>query len=328
MVSFSNALFSPVVGQTAAISILAAALRQQRIAPAYLFAGPEGVGRAEAARCFIAGLVSPPDLQPSQQLELVARLRQGNHPDVLWVQPTYQHQGKLLSAAEAEASGLKRRAPPQIRLEQVREVGRFVSHPPLESTHSVVVLEGAETMAEAAANALLKTLEEPGQATLILLAPSTEALLPTLVSRCARVPFHRLSTQDMALVLERCGHAAILEQPEVLLMAQGSPGAAIESAQQLTQIPTAILQLCELLPATPREALTLAKQISSLEPEVQLWLASYLQQRYWRISTRPDLGFLKTLEEVRSQLVSYVQPRLVWEVTLLQAVAVDPAGHC
>ncbi len=52
----------------------------------------------------------------------------------------------------------------------------------------MVVIEDAETMAEPAANGLLKTLEEPGKATLILIAPSPEALLPTLVSRCSAFP--------------------------------------------------------------------------------------------------------------------------------------------
>ncbi len=317
--SFS-ALFASLIGQAPAVRILEAALRRQRIAPAYLFAGPEGVGRAQAARCFAAGLLCPAGATQAQQAEVAARAQRGNHPDLLWVEPTYQHQGKLLSAAEAEASGLKRRAPPQLRLEQVREISRFLSHPPLESDRSVVVLAGAQTMAEAPANALLKTLEEPGPATLILLAPSAEALLPTLVSRCARVPFYRLSAQDLAAVLARCDQAAILEQAEVVQMAQGSPGAALESAQQLAAIPSEILERCEPLPQTAREALALAKRIHELlEPEAQIWLASYLQQRYWLSARSPDLELLSQLEAVQTQLASYVQPRLVWEVALLAA---------
>jgi hypothetical protein len=92
------------------------------------------------------------------------RVRQRNHPDLLWVEPTYMNQGKRLSTKEAEEAGLKRKAPPQIRLEQVREIGEFLSRPPLEAGRSVVVLEQAETMGEGAANGLLKTLEEPGKA--------------------------------------------------------------------------------------------------------------------------------------------------------------------
>ena len=101
----------------------------------------------------------------------------------------------------------------------------------------MVVMEAAQTMAEGAANALLKTLEEPGQATIILLAPGPQALLPTLVSRCQTIPFGRLGPEEMAAVLTRVGRAEVLNYPQILAMAQGSPGQAIEAYQQLEAIP-------------------------------------------------------------------------------------------
>ena len=119
----------------------------------------------------------------------------------MWVQPTYQYQGQRLTAVEAAEKRLKRKAPPIIRLEQIREITQFLGRPPLDAPRNMVVLEEAETMAEAAANALLKTLEEPGQATLILIAPSLESVLPTLVSRCQRIPFYRLDASSVAQIL-------------------------------------------------------------------------------------------------------------------------------
>ena len=98
-------------------------------------------------------------------------------------------------------------------------------------------MEDAHTMAEAPANALLKTLEEPGKATLILIAPSTESLLSTIVSRCQPVPFQRLSQQDLQQVLENTGHGEILEHPELIKLAQGSPGEAIAAWAKLQTIP-------------------------------------------------------------------------------------------
>lgn len=89
---------------------------------------------------------------------------------MLWIAPTYSHQGKLLSAAEATAAGVKRKAPPQIRIEQIREISQFLSRPPLLGDRAVIVIEQAQTMVEGAANALLKTLEEPGKATIIPIA--------------------------------------------------------------------------------------------------------------------------------------------------------------
>jgi DNA polymerase-3 subunit delta' len=311
-----SSAFAPLIGQAPAVELLTRAVTQNRIAPAYLFAGSKGVGRSLAARCF-AELV----LSNSQKTaaSLRHRIDQGNHPDLLWVEPTYSHQGKLLSPAEASEMGLKRKTPPVIRLEQVRQIAQFLGRPPLEAPRSVVVLNQAETMAEAAANGLLKTLEEPGQATLILLAPGVDALLPTLVSRCQRIPFYRLSETDLAQVLNQAGYAEILQQPQVLAIAQGSPGEAIASWQQLQAIPSELLDAATQIPHSVRAALDLARQIDkTLDTENQLWLITYLQHCYWQAQASP--GLLQQLETARRHLLNSVQPRLVWEVTLMAMV--------
>ena len=82
------------------------------------------------------------------------RLEQRNHPDLMWVEPTYQHQGRLLSRFEAEEAGISRRTPPQLRLEQIRGVSRFLARQPVEAARGMVIIEAAEAMAESAANAL------------------------------------------------------------------------------------------------------------------------------------------------------------------------------
>ena len=237
-------LFTGLLGQETALSLLTQAIRQQRLAPAYLFCGPAGVGRATAARQFAAQLLSersasdPPEGGPGTiNPSLQRRIQQRNHPDLLWVEPTYLHQGRPVTVAEAAELGVRRKSPPQVRLEQVRDITRFLTRPPLESPRSVVVIEGAETMAEAAANGLLKTLEEPGNATVILLAPNLSALLPTLVSRCQCIPFKRLSLTLMATVLATQGCGEILNAPVILALAQGSPGQAIAAWQQWESLP-------------------------------------------------------------------------------------------
>lgn len=319
--------FAQLVGQAQAVELLTQAISQNRIAPAYLFVGPHGVGKSLAARCFVEQLFCA-DLAASSQQQVQNRLQLGNHPDSLWQQPTYLHQGQRLTAAEAAAAGIKRKAPPVIRLEQIREIQQFLSRPPLEAQRSVVVLEQAETMAEAPANALLKTLEEPGQATLILIAPTTESLLPTLVSRCQRIPFYRLNSVAMNQVLRRTGDAEILQTSLVLAIAQGSPGEAISVWRQLQAIPTDLLQAVLQPPQSPSDALGLAHRIDkSLDLEAQLWLLDYLQHGYWQqfLLGAIDSSPLLKLEQARRYLLGYTQPRLVWEVTLLaisQAIAV------
>ncbi|QLE57989.1 DNA polymerase III subunit delta' [Nostoc sp. TCL26-01] len=310
-----NNPFAPLIGQQQAIELLTQAVRQNRVAPAYMFVGTDGVGRSLAARCFVELLfasVVEPELVPSLQ----HRLQQGNHPDLLWVQPTYQYQGQRLTAAEAAEKKLKRKAPPLIRLEQIREITEFLSRPPLEAPRNLVILEEAQTMAEPAANALLKTLEEPGQATIILIAPSPESVLPTLVSRCQKIPFYPLDTQSLTQVLQQTGNQAIFQYPTILSIAAGSPGNAIASYEQLQLIPSELLENLTTVPKSYRHGLELAKSIDKdLDTEAQLWLVDYLQQSYWQSLHQPEI--INQLESTRKYLFAYAQPRLVWECTLL-----------
>jgi DNA polymerase-3 subunit delta' len=317
--------FSPLIGQSQAIALLTQAVNLERIAPAYLFAGPNGVGRSLAARCFAELILSQPATDPSPAQH--RRIQERNHPDLLWVEPTYSHQGKRLSVTDAVAAGIQPKSAPLVRLEQIREIGPFLAHSPLQSDRFVVVIEAAETMPEGAANGLLKTLEEPGHATLILIAPGVESLLPTLVSRCQRIPFYRLPVAAMQDILTRSGYADILHVPEILSLAQGSPGAAIGHWQKLQNLPDDLLPQLLEPPQSVRQALTLARQIDqTMDLEVQRWLIDYLQQRYWQLGAAASdrwslrLQPLRSLEKARDFLHRNVQPRLVWEVTLLDMV--------
>jgi len=309
--------FHTLTGQTQAITLLQRVIDLQRVAPGYLFVGPDGTGKSLAADSFARLLLqTKPDLSEAEATVLTRRIRERNHPDLLWVEPTYLHQGKLLTPSQAAEAGLKRKSPPRIRLPQIREIARFLSRPALESPRAVVVVEQAERMAEGAANALLKTLEEPGRATLILMAPDQQALLPTLISRCQSIPFRRLSSEHMAQILSQTGHREILSSAEVMAIAQGSPGKAIDSWQQLQGLPPELLAQIEKPPTSLRNALEAARAINqTLDTEAQLWLLDYLQHRYWQqgLSSEADLA---ALEQARTYLLSYVQPRLVWEVTL------------
>jgi DNA polymerase-3 subunit delta' len=320
MVSVS---FDRLKGQDTAIALLNRAVQQDRVAPAYLFAGPDGVGRRLAAEQFGEILFSTPRLAPASRQQpsraLHRRIQQRNHPDLLWIEPTYLHQGKLLTVSEAQDKGITRKSPPQIRLEQVRQITQFLSRPPLEALRALVVVEAAQTMAEGAANGLLKTLEEPGQATIILLAPGPQALLPTLVSRCQIIPFARLGPDDMATVLTQVDQGEILNDPQILAMAQGSPGQAITAYQQLAAIPPELLENLTTPPSSLRSALEQGRQVAkALDTESQLWLLDYLLNLYWRQNPQTSVCWLPHLEMAKQHLRRFVQPRLVWEVMFMQ----------
>jgi DNA polymerase-3 subunit delta' len=317
-------LFADVVGQERACALLQASLDRRRIAPAYLFAGAEGVGRRLAALRFLEGVLAGAQGSPG----LRRRLAEGNHPDLLWVEPTYLHRGALVPLSRAAEEGVNRRSPPQLRLEQIRDVSRFLARRPVEAPGCVVVLEQAEAMAEAAANALLKTLEEPGSGLLLLLTAAPEQLLSTIRSRCQLIPFRRLSPGEVARVLERLPAAAGGEgqrpsdqpdPPELLELAAGSPGALLHHRRQWQALPPELAGRLQELPeaADPLAALALARDLSeALDGEQQLWLLSWWQLWLWRRQAGP--AALQRLERLRRQLRAYVQPRLAWEVALLE----------
>ena len=309
-----NGVFEDLIGQPLAVNLLASALTSQRLAPAYLFAGPDGVGRRLAALRFLEGMLAETGSSPRQR----RRLEERNHPDLLWVEPTFQHQGRLLTRVEAEEAGIGRRTPPQLRLEQIRGVSRFLARQPVEARRGMVVIETAEAMAESAANALLKTLEEPGHGLMILLSASPERLLSTIRSRCQLIRFLRLDAEALDQVLLRCDAVAD-DPPEILAMAAGSPGALLEHRRHWNALPDDFRQRLQTPPDQAMDALALARDLSDvLDGEQQLWLINWWQQRLWRQNR--DSAALERLERLRRQLLSFVQPRLAWEVALLDLV--------
>ena len=306
-----SALFDGLVGQPLAVDLLEAALQQKRLAPAYLFAGPEGVGRRLAALRFLEGVLS----EGVGCERARRRLEDRNHPDLVWIEPTFQHQGRLLTRDEAVEAGVNRRTPPQLRLEQIRGVRRALGRQPVESPRGMVVIESTEAMAEAAANALLKTLEEPGHGLLILLTAAPERLLSTIRSRCQLIRFVRLDLPSVAEVLRRLD-AVEQDPPELLAMAAGSPGAVLEHRNHWAALPTELMPRLRHLPNEPMQALALARDVcEALDGEQQLWLINWWQQALWTSSG--DVESLKRLETLRRHLLSFVQPRLAWEVALL-----------
>jgi len=319
-----SGLFADLLGQPRAVALLEAALARQRIAPAYLFSGPDGVGRRLAALRFLEGVVTTKEGSAAAG-SLRRRLEQGNHPDLLWVEPTYLHQGRLVRVSLAETEAVSRRSAAQIRLEQVRELARFLARHPVEAPGPLVVIEAAEAMAEAAANALLKTLEEPGQGLLLLICAAPEQLLSTIRSRCQQIPFRRLEADQVAAVLARlprADQAALLQAepqdaPELLELAAGSPGALLAHRRQWRQLPEGLATRLLALAADPLEALALARDLSeALEGEQQIWLLNWWQLALWR--RRGPAVDLQRLERLRAQLRAHVSPRLAWEVALLE----------
>ncbi len=172
-------LFADIVGQHLAVSLLARAL-EQGASHAYLFSGPAGVGKTEAALAFAAGLACPD--QGCNACGTCRRVLEGLHPDVEVVAP----EGNF------------------IRKEEITEINLHAAYRPYEARAKVYVFLEADSFNAEAANAFLKTLEEPpGHVHFILVTDRPERLLPTIASRCQPVAFSAVPAPAMAADLMR-----------------------------------------------------------------------------------------------------------------------------
>lgn len=172
-----NLKFDNIIGHSRPIKVLRQAIRNNRIAHAYLFAGPDGIGKRTTAYAFAAALNCELNSDHAcGQCRSCRKIIDGNHPDFMLVSPD----GNF------------------IKIEQVREIGRQLHFAPHEGrTRSVLFLD-SEKLNPGAANALLKTLEEPRPNNLlILISANPQQLLPTILSRCQRINFSPLPVENI-----------------------------------------------------------------------------------------------------------------------------------
>ncbi|MCY1076798.1 DNA polymerase III subunit delta' [Archangium lansingense] len=214
-----------VVGQPRAIDALLAALRGGSVHHAYLFAGPEGVGKELAAVGLAQALTCPE--KPNEgcgSCSSCTRLAKGSHPDVSWLMPDAQRVERGL-AGRSDIQGTPSR---EIRVEQIRGLLERITLRGLESKRKVAIVVDAHMMNPQAQNAFLKTLEEPpADTTLILLASAPDKMLPTIRSRCSKVYFGPL---PVGFVAERLQKERKLDPQTAELaavMAGGSLGRAL-----------------------------------------------------------------------------------------------------
>ena len=203
-----------IVGQSQAVESLLAAKAAGRMAHAYLFEGPDGVGKRTVAR-ELAKLLLCPSAEPDacDRCRNCRRVEHGNHPNVSFLAP--RGDGRLH------------------KIDDLRDMQNEIGLKAMEPGPRLFVLEEADRMQEIQANCLLKTLEEPPPGvTIVLLTSRPDALLETVQSRCQRRHFRPLPFEPLKkLLTDRFGVEE--RQAELLARAsEGSVGRALEWSQE------------------------------------------------------------------------------------------------
>jgi len=230
-------------GQDSAVELLMSAYTSGRLSHAYLFHGPDGVGKETTALEFARALHCETDGLSSCDTCSACRMAESqSHPDTHLVFPV-PTTIKPAELKELKAAALKSgyreqdfgRKTAIISVDTVlSDVVIKANKRPYVGPWKVFVIADADRMTTEAANTLLKTLEEPPEQTVILVTTSRPTALPaTVISRCQRVAFSRLSTKDVEAVLlgdPRLGFEA-KEARAAAAMSQGSPGVAVRAGR-------------------------------------------------------------------------------------------------
>lgn len=215
-----------IVGQTRVIEQFAAAWASRKLHHAWLLAGPRGIGKATfahaAARRVLAEAAGPafalPCIETDDAHPIVKLVEAGSHPDMRRLERVVNDKGNLNR---------------NIKVEQIRDLGEFMSMTAALSPWRVAVIDTVDELEASGANALLKMLEEPPSNTLFFLVSHAPGrLLPTIRSRCRRLDFSNLDDAAMTSILEeRAPQLAAAQRQRIIAMSNGSAGKALAFAE-------------------------------------------------------------------------------------------------
>ena len=253
-----------LIGHAWAVRLLQAHIRHNNVRHAYLFTGPAGVGRRTLALRFAQALTCPAPLAPGipcGECRTCRRITAMQHPDLYIVQ------------SERPGSTLK--------VEQIRELQRGLSLSPYEARYKIALLLRFEEAHPGAANALLKTLEEPPPNVIVLMtAGDAESLLPTIASRCEVLRLRPLPVDTVARGIAALRSIPAKDARLAAHLGEGRPGLALRLLDDPALMDArrqAVETLLSLLPAPRVErfaaAENLVKDRPALEAALQTWLS-------------------------------------------------------
>lgn len=217
--------FDDIVGQAHVVRTLKNAISSGRITHAYLFAGPRGTGKTSTARLLAKSLncEKGPTADPCGECASCVAVREGTAMDVI----------------EIDAASNR-------GIDEMRDLREKVVYAPSQGRYKVYIIDEAHMLTPQAFNALLKTLEEPPpHAVFVLATTQAESILPTIVSRCQRFDFNRLTVAELAEHISR-----------------------VAAAQSISVDPDAARLIARRAEGSARDALGLLEQAAAWSPQV------------------------------------------------------------
>ncbi len=338
-----------IVGHERAVAHLARSLQAGRLSHAYVFVGPEQVGKHTLAINLAQAVNCTGQDKPCGSCAQCKRIADGKHSDVQTL--------SLETVAPNQRSSAQRK---EISIEVIRELQRMGNLQPFEGQRRVFIIDGAEHLSTDAANCLLKTLEEPpATVLLILLAAEDRRLLPTVLSRCQRMELEVLSREVISDAL-KAKWGADAERAQLLArFSEGRIGWAIQAARDPAMVERRAEQLEPLLDlpeAGYGDKFAVAAELSTtfgrdrhaVQDRLALWRGwwrdlmlikagkqdsvtnmdrkALLDEQAAALSQSQVLSFLKSLNSAQQNLNKNANSRLVFEVLMLDLPPVSK-GH-
>lgn len=250
--------FTDIIGHDRPLNIIRRAIANGTLAHAYLFSGDEGIGKRMTALA-LAAAVNCHDPGPEGGCGACPSCRKVasfSHPDVYMVVPDGS----------------------EIKIDQIRQVQADLALRPFEGRKKALIVDGAESMKDASANAFLKTLEEPpGDALIILITPMPQGLLQTIRSRCQEIKFHPLPRRTLEDILARKRGPSEGDARLIAALSRGSLGRGLEMDVEQEK-------------AARDEALTLWSMLGRMSPDQILAQAEAFSKDRERFERLLDFG--------------------------------------
>ncbi len=345
-----------ILGHDAALAVLDRALRSERPPHAWLFSGPDGIGKQAVALEFAAALNCTADEKPCGECHPCRDTLAGRHPDVEIVAP-----GGMCDEPDHRDHPESR----DLRICQIRRLEHVLALSPYAGGRRVAIVDAADTLRDAAANAFLKTLEEPPAGSVIILLAEREERLPdTVLSRCQKLPFRPIERETIVEALIERG-ATPEDAVNIAAASRGRLGwafNAFEDPSLLEEREAMLDEALRLAHAGRVERFTWAREAASRDASVR---ERYLREltiweSWWRdvllfsaggsegaenATREPQLleegrlypageivTFLRALTQTREYLRENIDPQLALENLILDLpravrAATTPAGR-